>query len=182
MCRRSRAWSGCQRESRDDRRTHSLEHRQPVPGAHCHGDRGRLGRVGGAAHSARCAARSVGHPGHHPHQLAWAGAPDRGEPGHLPADHHHAVGARGPGGARVLDVRRQLRLRAVRRWGRPVLGPIARAGVPQPGAGAIAGRRALLHRPGRHRRGLDLPVRADRSQRPAGCGAASRAARLVPAL
>ena len=45
------------------------------------------------------------HPGHHPHQLARPGAADRREPGHLPADHHHAVGARGQGGAGLLPVR-----------------------------------------------------------------------------
>jgi Cu(I)/Ag(I) efflux system membrane protein CusA/SilA len=41
-------------------------------------------------------------------------------------------------GARLLVLRRQLRLRAVRRRHRPVLGALARAGVPEPGAVAAA--------------------------------------------
>jgi hypothetical protein len=51
------------------------------------------GVVVAVAHAARRAARPVGHAGHHPHHLARAGAAAGREPGHLPADHDHAVGA-----------------------------------------------------------------------------------------
>jgi Cu(I)/Ag(I) efflux system membrane protein CusA/SilA len=51
------------------------------------------GASGRCAHAGRCAARPVGRAGHHPHHLSGPGAADRREPGHLSADHHHAVGA-----------------------------------------------------------------------------------------
>jgi Cu(I)/Ag(I) efflux system membrane protein CusA/SilA len=71
--------------------------------------------------------------------LSRAGAADRREPGHLSAGDDHAVGARREDGARLLVLRRQLRLRAVRGRHRSVLGALARARVPEPGAGAPAG-------------------------------------------
>jgi Cu(I)/Ag(I) efflux system membrane protein CusA/SilA len=54
-------------------------------------------------------------------KLPRAGAADRREPGDLPAGHHHALGAGGEDGARLL-VRRLLRLCAVRGRHRPLLG------------------------------------------------------------
>ncbi len=98
-----------------------------------------LGRVGAAHHADRCAARPVRRAGDHPHQLPGPGAADRREPGHLSAGDDDAVGARRQDGARLLVLRRQLRLRAVRRRHRPVLGALARARVPEPGAGPPAG-------------------------------------------
>ncbi|MCK7501809.1 MAG: efflux RND transporter permease subunit [Comamonadaceae bacterium] len=94
----------------------------------------------------------------------------------------HAVGAGRQGGARLLVLRRLLRLRAVRGRHRPVLGALAGARVPEPGRrrGCRRGVRPALG-PGRHRRRLDLPVRAGRPQRPPRPRAAARAAGLVPA-
>jgi hypothetical protein len=135
---------------------------------------------GRAQHADRRAARPVGRAGHHPHQLPRPGAADRREPGHLPAGHHHAVGAGREDGARLLVLRRQFRLRAVRRRHRPVLGALARAGVPEPGAGPPAGHGASP------RWGPTPPVWAGSTstrwwtapaQRPV---AAARAAGLVP--
>jgi hypothetical protein len=52
-------------------------------------------------------------------------------PGHLSADHGHAVGAEVEGGARLLLLRRVLRLHHLRGRHRHLLGALARAGVPQ---------------------------------------------------
>ena len=108
------------------------------------------------------------------------GAAHRREPDHLPADDDDAVGAGREDGARLFVLRRLLRLRAVRGRHRPVLGALARARVPEPGAGAPAAGRDGLARAGRHRRRLDLPVRAGRPQRHDGRRPAARAAGLVP--
>src|SRR3546814_8118983 len=51
-------------------------------------------RSGSALDADRCAARPVRRAGRDPHLLSGTGATDRREPGHLSADHHHAVGAR----------------------------------------------------------------------------------------
>ena len=55
-----------------------------------------------------------------------------------PARYHDAVGAGRQDRARLLVLRRFLRVRAVRGRHRPVLGALARARVPEPGAGAAA--------------------------------------------
>ena len=83
-------------------------------------------------------------------------------------------------GARLFVLRRIVRLRAVRGRHRSVLGALAGARVPEPGAGAAAGRREGRARPRRDRRRLDLPVRARRSQRRARPRRTARAAGLVP--
>ena len=110
------------------------------------------------------------------------GAADRREPGHLSADHDHAVGAGREDGARLFVLRRFVRLRAVRGRHRPVLGALARARVPEPGAVAAAGGRR------RPRSGPDATgvgwiyeyALVDRSGTH-GPVAAARAAGLVPA-
>ena len=168
--------------ARNDRGADPLVDRQPLPGADGHADGRRLGRGLADAHAARRAAGSLRHAGHHPHALSRAGAEDRRGPAHLPARHHHDVGAGREDGARVLDVRRLLRVHPVRGRHRPLLGALARARVSEPGAVAPARVGEARARPRRHRRGLDLPVRAGRSQRPPRPGRAARAAGLVPAL
>ena len=62
------------------------------------------------------------------------GAAHRRGPGHLSADDDDAVGARREDRARLFVLRRLVRLRAVRGRHRPVLGALARARVPEPGA------------------------------------------------
>src|SRR3546814_2889318 len=57
--------------------------------------------MGSALDADRCAARPVLRAGRDPHLLSGTGATDRREPGHLSADHHHAVGARRQDGARL---------------------------------------------------------------------------------
>ena len=135
---------------------------------------------GGVAHAARCAPRSVGRPGHHPHAVPGQAPQHRREPGHLSVDDHDAVGARSKDRARLFVLRRIVRVRAVRGRHRPVLGTLARARIPEPGAEPAAGRRKAGARPGCHGRRLDLRVRAGRSQRSARPLAAARAAGLVP--
>ena len=67
------------------------------------------------------------------------GAADRREPGHLSAHDHDDVGAGREDRARLLVVRRFLRLHPVRGRHRSLLGALARARVPEPGAVAPAG-------------------------------------------
>ena len=83
--------------------------------------------------------------------LSGPGAADRREPGHLSADDDDAVGARREDGARLFVLRRFVRLHPVRGRHRSVLGALARARVPEPGAVAPAaagqGRRSGPMRP-----------------------------------
>ena len=76
-----------------DRPAHPLVDRQSLPGAARDADGRGLGRVGDAAHAARCDPRSVGCASHHPHDLSGAGAADRREPDYLSARDHDAVRA-----------------------------------------------------------------------------------------
>ena len=140
----------------------------------------RVGRVGDVAHAARRDSRSVRCAGDHPHHVSRAGAADRREPGHLSADHHDAVGAGRQDGARLFVLRRFVRLHPVRGRHRSVLGALARARIPEPGAVAPARAGQALARARRHGRGLGLRVRAGRPQRQDGPVAAARAAGLVP--
>jgi Cu(I)/Ag(I) efflux system membrane protein CusA/SilA len=71
--------------------------------------------------------------------FAGPGAADRRGPGHVSADDDDAVGPGCQGGARLLVLRRFVRLRDLRGRHRPVLGALARARVPEPGAGPPAG-------------------------------------------
>ena len=140
----------------------------------------RRGRVGGADDAARRDSRPVRHAGDHPHDVPRAGAADRRGPGHLSADDDDALRARREDRARLLVLRRFVRLRAVRGRHRSLLGALARARIPEPGAGPAAGGREGRARPRRDRRRLDLRIRARRSHRQERSRAAARAAGLVP--
>ncbi len=165
---------------RHDRQADPLVDPQPLPGAAGHPDRRRHGRGRGAAHAAGRPARPVRRAGDHPHALRRAESARGGGPGHLSPHHHHDVGARRQGRARLLVLRRFLRLCPVRGRHRPVLGALAGAGVPEPGAGPAAGERAPGTGAGRHRRRLDLRVRAGGSLRPPRPVAIADLAGLVP--
>ena len=101
------------------------------------------------------------HAGHRLHRIPRPGAAgDRG-PGHLSSDDRDADGAEVEGGARVLVLRRLVRLRHLRGRHRHLLGALARARIPQRRGLAAAGRRDADDRPRRYRRRLGLPVRGD---------------------
>ena len=127
------------RASEDDRRPHPLVDRQPLPGA----ARDAAGRRRGAC--GRCSRTPLDalpdlsdvqviirttYPGQAPqiveNQVTY------------PLDHHDAVGAGREDRARLLVLRRFVRLRPVRGRHRSVLGALARARVPEPGAVAPA--------------------------------------------
>ena len=111
--------------------------------------------------AARCHPRPLRHPGHRLHRISRPGAAgDRG-PGHLSADDGDADGAEIEGGARLLVLRRLVRLRHLRGRHRHLLGALARAGISQRRGLAAAGRRDADHRPRRDRRRLGLPVCGD---------------------
>ena len=81
--------------------------------------------------AARRAARPVRRAGHHLHRVPRPGAAGGRGPGHLSADHGDAGGAEVQGGARLLVLRRVVRLRHLRGRHRHLLGALAGAGVPQ---------------------------------------------------
>ena len=136
--------------------------------------------MGGADDAARRDSGSVGYAGDHPHHLRGPGAADRRGPGHVSADDDDAVGPGCEGGAGLLVLRRFVRLRDLRGRHRPVLGALARARVPQPGAGPPAGGGEAVARSRCDRRGLDLRIRARRPRWRTRPRAAARAAGLVP--
>ena len=82
--------------------------------------------------------------------------------------------------ARLLVLRRLLRLRDIRGRDRSLLGTIARARKPEPGQRAPAGLRNPGARPGRHRGRLGIRVRARRSERRPRPGRAHQHPGLVP--
>ena len=83
------------------------------------------GTLRARASAARRHPGSLRHPGHRLHRISGAGAAgDRG-PGHLSADHRHADGAAIEGGARLLVLRRVVRLRHLRGRHRHLLGALA---------------------------------------------------------
>ena len=146
---------------RNDRAPHRLVGPQPAAGAVRHRlcRRGRHLCAGPSA--ARRHSRSLRHPGHRLHRISGPGAAgDRGS-GHLSADDGDADGAEIEGRARLLFLRRLVRLRHLRGRHRHLLGALARARIPQRRDFAIAGRRDADDRPGRDRRRLGLPVRGD---------------------
>ncbi len=164
-----RARGETRRETSDDRAPHPLV-ASPTASSCC------WRRCSSAAwgvwalisHAARRAARPLRRAGDHPHDLSGPGAADRREPGHLSAHHDHALGAGRQDRARLFVVRRLVRLRAVRGRHRPVLGALAGARIPEPGAErACRRRRKAVARARRHRRRLGLRVRAGRPHRPA---------------
>ena len=82
-------------------------------------------------------------------------------PGHLSVDDGDAHGAEVEGGARVLVLRRLVRLRHLRGRHRHLLGAFARARIPQRRDVAAAHRRHADDRSGCDRRRLGLPVCRD---------------------
>ena len=85
-------------------------------------------------------------------------AGDRG-PGHLSADDGDAHRAEIEGGARLLVLRRLVRLRHLRGRHRHLLGAVARPGIPQRRGVQASRRRHADHRARRDRRRLGLPIR-----------------------
>jgi len=155
---------------------------QSAAGRH-RGDRGAGRRhPSGPGDAARRDTGPVGHPGHHPHRFRGPGAADHREPGHLPPLDGHARPAEGQGGARVLHVRRVVRLRDLQGRHRPLLGALARAGGPVQDPVRHAPRRQGADRPRRDRRRLGLPIRGRRQERQARPRAAAHPAGLVPAF
>ena len=153
---------------------------QPLPGAARIAGDYRLGLGGTQQDAAGRHPRPVRRAGDHPHQLSRAG-PARGRgAGHLPDHHDHAVGAGVAGGARVLVLRRLLRLCDLRGRYRPVLGAGACPRIPQPGRIQTARRHTAADRPGRHRGWLGVQLRAGRSQWTARPGTVAQPAGLVP--
>ena len=136
--------------------------------------------MGAAEHTHRRTARSLRHAGDHPHHLPGAIPANGRAAGDVSAGDHPALGAGRTHGARLLVFRRQLCLCAVRRGHGSLLGPLAGAGIVEPDPVAAARHGAHQSRPGCHRRGLDLPVRAGRPQRAPRPRGAARAAGLVP--
>lgn len=139
-----------------------------------------MGRAFAAADTARRLARPVGHAGDREGVVSGQGAAGRRGSGDLSADDDAARRARRENRARVLVVRRRVRLRAVRRPHRSVLGALARARIPQPGAESPAGGRDRVAWARCDRRRLGIRVRARRSPRPSRSRPVARAQRLVP--
>src|SRR2546425_8414433 len=77
-------------------------------------------------------------------------------PGDVSARDDHALGARREGGARIFDVRRLVRVRSLRRRHGSLLGALARARVPKPGAIEASGASEGVARSGCDGRRLDL--------------------------
>ena len=115
--------------------------------------------MGAADSAARRHSRSLRHPGHRLHRVSRAGAAGGRGSGHLSADHGHADRAEVEGGARVVFLRRVVRLRHLRGRHRHLLGALARARIPQCRLLPAAIRRDADDGPGRHRRRLGLPIR-----------------------
>ncbi len=166
--------------ARNDRPHHPAVHRPPHLGAAGRRPAGGVGPGVAAPDLAGRPARPVGHPGHRAGPVSGPGAAAGGGPGDLSVDDGPAVGPRRQDGARLFLLWRLLRLRAVRRRHRSLLGPFTRGRVYQPGAKPAAGRRARRTGAGRHRRGLGLRIRAGGPQRRPRPGPAARAQRLVP--
>ena len=129
--------------------------------------RGRLGHLFGASHAARRDPGSVRRAGHRQDRVPGPGAAGHGGSGDLSADERHAGRARRGARARLFVFRRIVCLRDFRGRHRSLLGAHARARISEPGARTVAAGRTHAARPGCQRRGLDLPVRARRSHRPA---------------
>ena len=99
-------------------------------------------------------------PGHHPDGIPRAGAAHRRGPGHLSPHDADAVGAVRAGGARVLVLRRVVRVRDLRGRDRPLLGQEPRPRVSELHLRAASGGRHAQARTRRDRRRLGLHVRA----------------------
>ena len=167
------------RGPRSDRAGHSLVGPEPLPGPGRHGAGRGLGPLRRAQHPPGCHPRSLRCPGHRQDELPRPGAPGGRGPGDLP-HHHRAAGRdRGRGRARLLHVRRLLRVRRVSGRDRPLLGAIPGAGAPQSGQLQPPGGGPSRARPRCHRGGLGLPVRPGGPHGPARPGAAAQPPGLV---
>ena len=134
-------------------------------------------RVGGGFRpqdAARCAARHLRPAGHRLHRVDGAQPRSGRGPDHLPARPHAAEHARRRDRARLLDVRHELHLRAVRRGHRHLLGPYPGARAARPRAAAAAARRDAHTGSGRQRRRLGLSIRVEGRHRTDGLGRAPR--------
>ena len=138
--------------------------------------------VGGAHHARRRTARPVRRAGGDPLELSRPGAADRRGPGDLSAGDDDAVRAGGKNRARLLVLRRQLRLCHFRGRDRSLLGALARSRISQPGAEPPARWGCEHVGPRRHRRRMDLRICARRPQRRARPRGAEKPAGLVFAL
>ena len=118
----------------------------------------------GGRHLCRLAGAARRHPrplrraGHRLHRVSGSGAAGRRGPGHLSADHRHAHRAEVARRARLLLLRRVLRLCDLRGWHRSLLGALARARISELSRATVAGRRDAEHRARRDRRRLGLSI------------------------
>ena len=141
---------------------HRVVGAQRLPRAAGDGVRHAGRHLRGDQDAARRAAGPLRRPGHHLHRVPRPGAAGGRGPGHLSADHRDAVGAEVEGRARLLVLRRLVRLRHLRGRHRHLLGALARARVPELRRRPAAARRDAAARARRHRRRLGLPVRGGR--------------------
>src|SRR5712675_2449645 len=121
-CRPSRR----RRASRHDRLRHHLVDPQQLSGAAGDGIYHLRRRLCRAAHGTRRHSGSLRHSGHRLHRISRPGAAGYRGSGHLSADHGAARGAALQGGARLLLLRRVLRLCRIRGRHRSLLGALAR--------------------------------------------------------
>ena len=112
--------------------------------------------------AARRDPRPLRRPGDRLHRVSRPGAAGRRGPGHLSADDGDADGAEIQGRARLLVLRRVLRLRRVRGRHRSLLRQEPRPRVPERRGASPSRRRDPDPRAGRDGRRLGLPVRRGR--------------------
>ena len=112
----------------------------------------------GLPRAARRHPRPLRRAGHRLHRVSRPGAAGRRGPGHLSADHRDADRAEVARRARLLLLRRVLRLCDLRGRHRYLLGALARARISELRRAAAAGRRDAEPRARRHRRRLGLSI------------------------
>ena len=112
----------------------------------------------GVARAARRHSRPLRRAGHRLHRVSRPGAASGRGPGHLSADHGDADRAQVARRARLLLLRRVLRLRDLRGRHRHLLGALARARISELRGAAAAARRDAEPRSRRHRRRLGLSI------------------------
>ncbi len=168
------------KENQSDRRPDPLVGAQRSADPDRHGGAGRRRPVRGRAAVARRHSRPLRYPGHRLHRDAGASAAGRRGPGDLSADHRDAGGAEEPGGARLLLLRRIVRLRHLRGRHRHLLGAQPRPGISELRRAEAASQREADPGAGRDRRRLGLSIR--RGRREPVAGGTSFAAGLVHPL
>ena len=150
------------KERSHDRRTHPLVGAQRVSGRTGHDLRNARRHLRCLARAARRHPRPLRRAGHRLHRISRPGAAGGRGPGHLSADHGDADRAEIAGRARLLLLRRVLRLRDLRGRHRPLLGALARARISELCRAASAGGRDPEPRARRDRRRLGLSIRGAR--------------------